>query len=110
MKEGNSNEPGQAKNTSLQREKRTTLTEETSNKRADETQEAHRRSDIKATTKAGFVSHGAIVSCIETAAAEAMIVKNGSLECPQDQHYGKQIINDYMGYRIVWLTLNHYVS
>ena len=39
-----------------------------------------------------------------------MIVKNGSLECPQDQHYGEQIINDYMGYRIVWLTLNHYVS
>jgi hypothetical protein len=93
LTEGNSNEPGQAENTSLQREKRTTLTEETSNKSADETQEAHRRSDIKETTKAGFASHGAIVSCIETAPAEAVIVKNGSLECPRDQRYGEQIIN-----------------
>ncbi len=101
---------GKRKRQSLQREKRTTLTKETTNKRAEESQEAHRRSDIKETTKAGFVSHGAIVSCIETAPAEAMMVKNGSLGCPQNQRYGEQIINDYMEYRIVWLTLNHYVS
>jgi hypothetical protein len=38
------------------------------------------------------------------------MVKNGSLGCPQNQRYGEKIINDYMEYRIVWLTLNHYVS
>jgi hypothetical protein len=54
------------KNKSARREKRATITAETSHKRTQETQETHRRSPIKETGKTSCASLAAIVSFAET--------------------------------------------